>query len=1117
MKTTVSRASTFACAIFLLTTLIGLAGSAGPASATPRRAQPAAKPAAGPESAGPMTAETFSGLALRGIGPGLMSGRIADVAIDPTDRATWYVAAGSGGVWKTTDNGTTWTPVFDHEGSYSIGCVTVDPNDPSTVWVGTGENVSGRHVGYGDGVYRSRDGGTTWENLGLPHSEHIAKILVDPRSSDTVWVASEGPLWSSGGERGVYKTTDGGKTWRQVLGVSADTGATDLEADPADPDTLYAATYERRRKTWALLAGGPESGIYKSTDGGEHWRKLATGLPKGDLGKIGLAVSPQHPEVVYATIEAGEKDRGFYRSADGGESWEKRSSYTSGGTGPHYYQEIYASPYRFDRVYQMDVWIHVTDDGGKTFTELGEPGKHSDNHALAFDPAHPGHLLAGCDGGLYESWNDGASWRHITNLPVTQIYKMALDDDRPFYHVVGGTQDNGTIYGPTATASSNGIRNRDWIVPFGADGYACAIDPQDPDTLYVTWQNGHLLRYDRRTRETLDVQPLPAPGDPPERWNWDSPVLVSPHSHTRIYFGSQRLWRSDDRGDSWTAISPDLSRGQNRYELPMRQTAPGTTALYDNGAMSWYGNLTSISESPLVEGLLYVGTDDGLIQVSEDGGESWRKVEKVPGVPEGSFVNQVRASVHDPDTVFAALDNHKQGDYHPYLVKSTDRGRTWTSMAGDLPERDLVWALAQDSEKPDLLFAATELGLDFTMDGGAHWIALTGGVPHVAFRDLEIQRREGDLVAASFGRGFFVLDDYTPLRQANVKVLGEEAHLFPVRTAKLYVPSVDLGVPGQAYEGEQVFMAPNPPFGALLTYYLRDGWKSPREERSAEEAKLREEGKDAPFPGWPALRRESRSGEPKLVLTIRDSEGRVVRRLTGPTSEGFHRVAWDLRYPSSRPVTKLEDEPPPIWGPPPGGPLVTPGTYTARLARLVDGELQPLGEAQSFQVQPLEGRTGLGNADPQAILAFEQKTADLQRRVFGAGQVLDDTDHRLQLVEKALLATPGAPPELLARTRALELRRADLALRLEGDPVRGGLDEPQVPSIAQRVQQIIEGHWHTTSAPTQTQRRSLEVAETEFQQVDGELRTLVDTDLAKLEADLTAAGAPWTPGQGVPK
>ncbi len=929
-------------------------------------------------------------------------------------------------------------------------------------------------------------------------------------------MAAEGPLWSSGGERGVYKTTDGGTSWRQVLAVSEDTGATDLEADPTDPDTLYAATYERRRKTWALLAGGPESGIYKSTDGGETWRRLTTGLPEGDLGKIGLAVSPQRPEVVYATIEAGEADRGFYRSEDGGESWQKRSSYTSGGTGAHYYQEIYASPYRFDRVYQVDVWLHVTDDGGKTFTELGEPGKHSDNHALAFDPAHPGYLLAGCDGGLYESWTDGASWRHIANLPVTQIYKMDLDDDRPFYHVVGGTQDNGTIYGPVQTASSNGIRNRDWIVPFGADGYACAIDPEDPDILYVTWQGGHLLRYDRRTREVLDVQPQPAPGDPPERWNWDSPVLVSPHSHTRVYLGSQRLWRSDDRGDSWTPVSGDLSRGRNRYELPMDDTVPGTTALYDNGAMSWYGNLTSISESPLVEGLLYVGTDDGLIQVSEDGGTSWRKIDSLPGVPAGAFVNQVRASLHDPDTVFAALDDHKQGDYRPYLVKSTDRGRTWTSIAGDLPGRDLVWAVAQDSETLDLLFAATELGLDFTVDGGSHWIALTGGVPHVAFRDLEIQRRAGDLVGASFGRGFFVLDDYTPLRQVNEKVLGEEAVLFPVRPAKLYVPSVDLGVPGRAYEGSNAFMAPNPPFGALLTYYLRDDWPSPRDARSGEEAKLRKAGKDVPFPGWEALREESLAGAPQLVLTVTDSQGRVVRRLTGPTGKGFHRVAWGLRYPSSLPVTTLEEEPPPIWAPAPAGPLVVPGTYTVRLARLEDGELHPLGEAQSFEVEPLVGAAAPAT-DPRATLAFEQKTADLQRRAAGAAQVLDDTGERLKLMEKALLATPGAAPELLARARSLEVRLAELGRRLEGDRVRGELDEPSVPSITQRVQQIVEGHWYTTAGPTATHRRSLEVAEREFAETQADLRALVETDLAKLEADMAAAGAPWTPGQGVPE
>ncbi|MGD2115306.1 MAG: glycosyl hydrolase, partial [Acidobacteriota bacterium] len=1026
-------------------------------------AQPA--PGAGEEGdEARMTAATFAGLELRNIGPALTSGRIADIAVHPEDASTWYVAVGSGGVWKTTDKGTTWTPIFDDQGSYSIGCVTIDPSRPDVIWVGTGENVSGRHVGYGDGVYRSRDGGRTWENVGLKESEHVAKILVDPRDSNTVYVAAEGPLWSAGGERGVFKSTDGGGSWTAVLEIGEDTGVTDLEFDPADPDTLYAAAYQRRRTVWAHLAGGPESGIYKSTDAGATWREVTTGLPSGDMGKIGLAVSPLRPEVVYATIEASEDERGFYRSADAGESWEKRSSYTSGGTGPHYYQEIYADPHRFDRVYQMDVWIHVTDDGGATFERLGEPYKHSDNHALAFVPDDPDYLLAGCDGGLYESWNRGASWSYVSNLPVTQIYKMALDDEEPFYNVVGGTQDNGTIYGPSRTDTVHGIMDRDWTVPYGADGYACGVDPTNPDVLYVTWQGGNLLRYDRKTGEALDVKPIPGPDDPPERWNWDAPFLISPHAPERLYLGSQRLWRSDDRGESWTPVSGDLTRAENRYELPMDEIVPGTTALYDNGAMSWYATTTAIAESPLVEGLLYVGTDDGLIQVSEDGGETWRRVGSVAGVPERSFVNDLRASVHDPDTVFAVLDNHKQGDFRPYLVKSTDRGRTWTSVAGDLPERQILWAVVQDHEDPDLLFAAGEYGLWFTADGGARWLELSGGVPNLAFRDLEIQTRENDLVGASFGRGFFVLDDYRALRGISEEALSEEALLFPVRAAELYVPRVPLRVREKGYLGATFYTAPNPPFGAVFTYYLREGHETEAEARTKREAELREEREDVPFPGWEALRDEQMEEGAQIVLTVTDADGAVVRRITGRDGAGMHRVAWDLRYPSTLP-TRLEEPEPSLWAEPPAGPFVTPGTYRVELGRMIDGELEPLAGPETFRVDLL--RTGtLPPEDRREVLAFQQRTDELQRKITSHAEVIGEIGTRLQLIEKALLQTPDATPELMQRADRLETRLADVRRRLLWDPVRGRLDEPTVPTAANRVQRIVQGLFYTTSGPT---------------------------------------------------
>ena len=666
-----------------------------------------------------MKSETFSGLSLRAIGPALMSGRIADVAVDPAAPNTWYVAAGSGNLWKTTNAGTTWEPIFEHYGAYSIGCVTVDPRSSATLWVGTGEAVGGRHVSYGDGVYRSLDGGKTFQNMGLGQSEHLAKIVVDPRNSAVVYVAAQGPLWAPGGQRGLFKTTDGGATWQPVLVKGPYTGVTDVALDPRNPDVVLAVTHQRHRTVAALINGGPESGIHKSVDGGVTWRQLTNGLPSEDLGKISIALSPQQPDVVYATIELAGRTGGFWRSADGGESWTRMSDYASGGTGPHYYQEIWPDPHRFDVVYHANVQLGRTEDGGRTWQTVESPWKHVDNHAVAFHPQDRDMLLVGCDGGLYRSYDYGRTFQYCANLPLTQFYKVSVDTETPFYHIVGGTQDNSTQYGPSRTRDESGIRNSDWRITISGDGQDCAIDPADPNTIYCETQEGFLRRYDRRTGTSLDIQPQPGPNDEPLRFNWDAPVLISPHSSTRLYFGSQHLHRSDDRGNSWTTVSPDLSRGLDRFRMKLMGRVWSIDAAWDLLAMSQFGTITSIAESPLQEGLIYVGTDDGLVQVTEDGGQNWRKIDKIYGVPEFSFVNDLKADLHDANTVYAVLDNHKTGDFQPYVLKSTDRGQSWTSIVGDLPARHIVWRIVQDHVQPNLLFLATEFGLFFTVDGGA--------------------------------------------------------------------------------------------------------------------------------------------------------------------------------------------------------------------------------------------------------------------------------------------------------------------------------------------------------------------------------------------------------------
>ena len=1086
-------------------------------SATAARAATTAPPA---PAAPKYDDKIFAGLELRGIGPALVSGRVIDIAVDPRDKRTWYLATAGGGVWKTTNNGTTFAPLFDDQGSFSIGCVTIDPNDSLTVWVGSGENNSQRSVSYGDGVYKSSDGGKSWTNVGLAKSEHIGKIAVDPRDSNVVYVAAQGPLWSAGGDRGLYKTTDGGKTWKAALTISENTGVTDVVLDPSNPDTLYAASYQRRRHVYTMINGGPESAIYKSTDAGATWTKLTKGLPKEQLGRIGLAIPRQEPKTVYAIVEAARRSGGFFRSKDGGANFEKMNSYSGGGA--QYYAEIFVDPNDAERVYAMDVYARVSDDAGKSWKKIGEAAKHVDNHVIWIDPANSDHVIMGCDGGVYESFDRTATWQFKANLPVTQFYRISADDALPFYHVYGGTQDNFSLGGPSRTTTAHGIVNSDWYVTVGGDGFRTLPDPKNPNIVYGESQYGGLGRFDKRTGELLDIQPQPSGTMDPLRQNWDSPLIISPHDSNRLYFAAQYLFRSDDRGNKWTPVSGDLTRHLDRNTLPVMGRVWGIDAVSKNVSTSFYGNIVSLAESPLQEGLIYVGTDDGLIQVTEDGGKNWRKIERVAGVPEMTYVSHLQPSAFDASTVYAAFDNHKTGDFKPYVYKSTDRGATWKAITNDLPQKGSSYVVIEDSLDRNLLFAGTEYGLFFSQNGGGNWIQLKGNLPTIAVRDLTIQKRRDDLVVGTFGRGIYILDDLKPLRTMTPAVANAEAALFTPRDADLYVERAPLGLPGKSFQGDAYFTAPNPPFGAVFTYYLKNELKSLKKQRAEAESKIEKDitnepkkDKDKetppiPYPTWEQVRAEERELDPAVVLVVSDDEGNVIRRVSGPVTAGYHRVAWDLRYP---PPSPIELTPPEIdvFSPPPGGPLVVPGKYTVRLVKRIDGVDTPLGDAQTFNVTPLY-LSIMNESDRNAVLAFQKRASRLQKAIMGAARVDADALVRVQHIRKALDEIDGPDPKLVAQVNAVDKTLRDIDEELNGDPVLRGHQEPSAPSLLERINTAING-FTTTAAPTATHQESLAIAEQQAKPLLDKLRRAIEVDLAAIEKTMNERGAPWTPGR----
>ncbi len=1072
----------------------------------PTIAQKKAAPAEAPKEW--LTESLLSGLKFRSLGPAVTSGRVADIAVNPRNISEYYVAAASGGVWKTSNAGVTFSPVFEGEGSYSIGCLALDPTNPNVVWVGSGENNNQRSVAYGDGVYKSEDGGQTWKNMGLKNSEHIGRIAIDPQNSDVVYVAAYGPLWKSGGERGIYKTTDGGKTWKQVLSVSEHTGFNEVFVDPRYPQIVYAAAHQRQRKVYTYIGGGPESALYRSTDGGATWNKIMNGMPGGDLGRIGLNYFPGNPDILYAVVEAADGKGGIYKSDNRGASWQKQGGYFTSG---NYYQKIFCDPKDENKIFITNAYMAVSRDGGKTTSNLGEKSKHIDNHALWINPNNTRHYLVGCDGGVYESFDGGENWLYKPNLPITQFYKVSTDNAFPFYHVHGGTQDNFSIGGPSRTLSENGIVNADWYFTSTGDGFETQVDYENPDIIYAQAQYGALSRYDRKSGERLFIQPQEKEGEAAYRWNWDAPLLISRYSAKRLYFAANKVFRSDDRGNTWQVISGDLTGGIDRNKLKVMDKVWSVDAVAKNQSTDIFGNITTLAESPVDSSLLWAGTDDGLLHLTTDGGKSWTKIAPVAGVPETTYVNQVLASQHDRLTAYVTFNHHRYGDFRPYVYKTTDGGKTWKAIQANLPERGTVYSIAEDHVDPRLLFAGTEFGVYVSVDGGGKWHALKGGLPTIAVRDLEIQKRENDLVLATFGRGFYVLDDYSPLRHLQPAALEKAAQLFPVKDAWMYIESTPLGVRGKGFQGESYFSAPNPAPAAVFTFYLKEDVKTLKEKRQEREAAALKKGEPLNYPPLDSLRLEDRQPAPHLLFSIADEKGNVVRRIKTGAKKGLRRISWDFYTAPFGPVDLSSFDESYVFSNPPRGYRALPGNYTVSVSKFEDGRYSELVAPVPFRAKLLNVAT-LPAADQHSLDAFNKQVAELSRVAFAADQYREELTGKMRFIKQALVETPALELQVAADITEIEQQLQDIQTAMNGDASLARREFETLPGINSRIGYIIGTLWSTSSAPTTTQHEAYRIAARQFGPVYRQLKA-VGERVKQLEAKLERSGAPGTPGR----
>ena len=1021
----------------------------------------------------------------RPIGPATPSGRVDDLAVLESDPTTFYVAMATAGIYKTTNAGTTFTSVFDHEGSGSVGAVAIAPTDANLVWAGTGEGNNRQSSSWGDGIYKSTDGGRSWKNMGLRASRQIAKIIVDPVDFNVVYTAVLGDLWSAGGERGVYKTTDGGVTWTRVLHVDEDTGATELVMDPLNNKTLYTATYQRRRQQWGMNGGGPGSNIWKTTDGGVTWTKLENGVPSGPKGRIGLDIYRRNPNVLYARIEhPGES--GVYRSDDAGASWRKMSDTNPR---PMYFGVIKIDPQTDSRIYVPGVSLHISDDGGRTFRADGAERIHVDHHALWINPRDPRHLIIGNDGGVSISHDRSATWVWMPNLLGAQAYHVEFDMQSP-YHVCAGLQDNNTWCGPSAVRTNSGIHNDNWYVISGGDGFQPLMDPTDARIVYAESQDGRMSRTDRFTNERTTIRPEPAelkPGEPPPyRFNWDTAMQLSPFDPATIYIGANLVLRSSDRGRSYQPISPDLTTNTDREALSIMGVPGKDIRIAKHDGVGSFGNIVTLEESAARQGVVWVGSDDGVVSVTQDAGKTWTNVtSKISGVPKWTYVADVVPSRASAGTAYVAFDGHRGGDYRTYLFATTDYGATWRSIAGNLPAGEVARGLAEDRKNPDILYLGTETGLWVSWNRGTQWTRIKANLPTMPIYEIKQHPRDNDLILASHARGIWILDDVSPIQEW-ARSENADSYVFSSEGGTIMNMANDQM---KGFEGDRLFLGQNPAPGATLAYRLRSDAK-------------------------------------EVKFVIKDSSGNTVRELSGNdmrdrNKAGLNIVKWDLRVQPLRPL-------PPAPGAPAGGgggaggggfggggnngPYVLPGTYRATLN--VDGR-----DAQTIDVAVKgDALIDITDADRRTWFETSRDLHGLQAKANDVAEMVQTSFAQVQMIQQQTRnqnLPPNLKQELDGIVKEFETVRRRLGLGQQGGGGGGGFGGG-ADNLRGRIGQIKGQVMASTALPTNTQLMQI-------RDVRSQLPGLIDASnavVAKvpvLVKNMIAAGVMFPALKPVPK